>query len=178
MASLTRWTWVWVDSGSWWWTGSPGVLRFMGLQRVRHDWATELNLTTWKISTPNRIGFMKKFLNSLKASSFLFIYFVNVPLVMVWAVRVLAIWYSNLFTFLFHPSQYKHHKNVMSIAQCLAYDPYYWNENYQMKFFFLNYCMWGSKWIFYIRHSKTAFVGNSIWHNRSVRFSEIILWHI
>ena len=45
MASLTRWTWVRVNSGSWWWTGSPDVLRFMGLQRVRHDWATELNWT-------------------------------------------------------------------------------------------------------------------------------------
>ena len=43
MASLTRWTWVWVNSGSWWWTGRPGVLRFMGSQRVGHDWATELN---------------------------------------------------------------------------------------------------------------------------------------
>ena len=43
MASLTQRTWVWVDSGSWWWTGRPGVLRFMGLQRVGHDWATELN---------------------------------------------------------------------------------------------------------------------------------------
>ena len=43
MASLTQWTWVWVNSGSWWWTGRPGVLRFMGSQRVRHDWATELN---------------------------------------------------------------------------------------------------------------------------------------
>ena len=45
MASLTRWTWVWVNSGSWWWTGRPGVLQFMGLQRVGHDWATELNWT-------------------------------------------------------------------------------------------------------------------------------------
>ena len=45
MASLTRWTWIWVNSGSWWWTGRPGVLRFMGSQRVRHDWATELNWT-------------------------------------------------------------------------------------------------------------------------------------
>ena len=44
MASPTWWTWVWVNSGSWWWTGRPGVLQFMGLQRVRHDWATEL---TW-----------------------------------------------------------------------------------------------------------------------------------
>ena len=45
MASLTRWTWVWVNSGSWWWTGRPGVLWFMGLQRVGHNWATELNWT-------------------------------------------------------------------------------------------------------------------------------------
>ena len=45
MASLTRWTWVWVNSGSWWWTGRPGVLRFMASQRVGHDWATELNWT-------------------------------------------------------------------------------------------------------------------------------------
>ena len=45
MASLTWWMWVCVNSGSWWWTGRPGVLRFMGSQRVGHDWATELNWT-------------------------------------------------------------------------------------------------------------------------------------
>ena len=45
MASPTWWSWVWVNSGSWWWTGRPGVLWFMGSQRVRHDWATELNWT-------------------------------------------------------------------------------------------------------------------------------------
>ena len=45
MASLSRWTWVWVDSGGWWWTGRPGMLQFMGSQRVRHNWATELNWT-------------------------------------------------------------------------------------------------------------------------------------
>ena len=45
MASPTRWTWVWVNSRSWWWTGRPGMLQFMGLQRVRHDWVTELNWT-------------------------------------------------------------------------------------------------------------------------------------
>ena len=45
MASPTQWTWVWVNSWSWWWTGRPGVLQFMGLQRVGHDWATELNWT-------------------------------------------------------------------------------------------------------------------------------------
>ena len=43
MASLTQWTWVWVNSGSWWWTGRPGMLQSMGSQRVRHDWVTELN---------------------------------------------------------------------------------------------------------------------------------------
>ena len=43
MASLTRWAWVWVNSWSWWWTGRPGVLGYTGLQRVRHDWETELN---------------------------------------------------------------------------------------------------------------------------------------
>ena len=43
MASPTRWTWVWVDSRNWWWTRKPGVLQSMGLQRVGHDWATELN---------------------------------------------------------------------------------------------------------------------------------------
>ena len=43
MASLTRWTWVWVNSGSWWWTGRPGMLQFTGSQRVKQEWATELN---------------------------------------------------------------------------------------------------------------------------------------
>ena len=41
MASLTWWTWVWVNSRSWWWTRKPGVLQFMGSQRVRHNLATE-----------------------------------------------------------------------------------------------------------------------------------------
>ena len=45
MASPTRWAWVWVNSGSWWWTERPGVLQFMGSQRVGHDWATELYWT-------------------------------------------------------------------------------------------------------------------------------------
>ena len=45
MASPTQWTWVWVDSESWWWTGRPGVLQFMGSQRVRHEWTNVLNWT-------------------------------------------------------------------------------------------------------------------------------------
>ena len=46
-ASLTQWTWVWVSSRIWWWTGKPGMLQSMSSQRVRHDWATELN---WMIN--------------------------------------------------------------------------------------------------------------------------------
>ena len=45
MVSPTQWTWVWVDSRSWWWIGRPGVLWFMGSQRIGHDWGTELNWT-------------------------------------------------------------------------------------------------------------------------------------
>ena len=46
MASPTQWTWVWVNSGIWWWIGKPGVLQSMGSQGVRHDWATELKWTS------------------------------------------------------------------------------------------------------------------------------------
>ena len=48
MTSPTQWIWVWANSGSWWWTGRPGVLQSLGSQRVRHDWATELNWTELK----------------------------------------------------------------------------------------------------------------------------------
>ena len=49
MASPNQWMWVWVNSRSWWWTGRPGVLQLMGLQRVRHEWATELDWTDLKL---------------------------------------------------------------------------------------------------------------------------------
>ena len=52
MASWTRCTCVWVNSGRWWWTGRPGRLEFVGLQRVRHNWATELNWRVNKNPTP------------------------------------------------------------------------------------------------------------------------------
>ena len=56
MASLTQWAWVWVKSRSWWWTGRPDVLRFIGSQKVGHDWATELN---WTADLGN-LGFNRK----------------------------------------------------------------------------------------------------------------------
>ena len=46
MASPTQWRWVWINSGNWWWTGRPGVLWSMGLQRIGHDWVTELTTNT------------------------------------------------------------------------------------------------------------------------------------
>ena len=49
MASPTQWTWVWVDSRSWWWTGRPGVLWLMGSQRVGHDWLSNWTDGSWKI---------------------------------------------------------------------------------------------------------------------------------
>ena len=70
-ASPTQWTRVWVDSGSWWWTGRPGVLWFMGSQRVGHDWATSLSLgwTGW-ISLQSKGRTLKSLLqhHSSKAS--------------------------------------------------------------------------------------------------------------
>ena len=48
VASPTWWMWVLVNSRSWWWTGRPGILQFMGSQRVRHDYVTELNLFSYK----------------------------------------------------------------------------------------------------------------------------------
>ena len=58
MATLTWWTWVWVGSRSWWWTGRPGVLQSMGTQRVGHNWVTEQwqqqrclrNIINWRVS--------------------------------------------------------------------------------------------------------------------------------
>ena len=55
MASPMQWTWVWVNSRSWWWTGRPGLLQSMGLQRTGHDWVAKLNWTKtqhkWIISS-------------------------------------------------------------------------------------------------------------------------------
>ena len=57
MVSPTRWTWVWVSSRSWWWTGRPGMLRCMGSQRVGHDWVIELNWTELNIT---QYGFLDR----------------------------------------------------------------------------------------------------------------------
>ena len=68
MASPTLWTWVWVNSGSWWWTGRPGVLQFMGLQRVGHEWATELN---WTDTLPSLVDQIVKHLPAMQETQVL-----------------------------------------------------------------------------------------------------------
>jgi len=74
MASPTRWTWVWVNFGRWWWTGRPGVLRFMGSQRVGHDWATELNWTDHDVRFANLEHLPSSFAASPLTFSLLFLW--------------------------------------------------------------------------------------------------------
>ena len=62
---LTRWTWVWASSGSWWWTGRPGVLQSMRLQRAGHNWVTEPNWTEL-VGKETRLLFLKQDLWSRK----------------------------------------------------------------------------------------------------------------
>ena len=59
MASLTQWTWVWVNFRSWWWTMRPSMLPFMGSRRVGNDWATELNWTELNVPLVSLI-FLKR----------------------------------------------------------------------------------------------------------------------
>ena len=87
IASLTRWTWVWVNSGSWWWTGRPGVLQSMGSQRVRHDWETELNwlyfiTVVWEMHRTTT--FFKK--TGAHLWHPWFIKYIEVPLPLLWLV--------------------------------------------------------------------------------------------
>ena len=69
MASLSLWTWVWANFRSWWWTGKPGVLQSMGLQRVRQDWVTELYWESlWEITSDSdgsKLPLMKELLIKL-----------------------------------------------------------------------------------------------------------------
>jgi len=85
MASPTRWTWVWVNSGSWWWTGRPGMLRFTGSQRVGHDWATELNELNWmgiKVISLIHVCLIIKWLILSSYTSFLSVKFLLVVLLL------------------------------------------------------------------------------------------------
>ena len=64
MASPTQWTWVGVNSGSWWSTGKPGVLHSMALQSVGHDWSTELNWGLNRSAKANLYFYFGKYFQS------------------------------------------------------------------------------------------------------------------
>ena len=99
MASLTQCTWIWVNSRSWWWTGRPGVMLSMGLQRVGHGWATELNWTelTWFLF------FVLHVLISICSLSSFFSRYVHVPLD-TWTLcrRAIMVVFLNVFNYQFH----------------------------------------------------------------------------
>ena len=94
MASPTQWTWVWVNSRSWWWTGRPGVLRFMGSQRVGHDWVTELNWTDSSFRPHLKYYFPKETFpsHSIKVSFLVFISF----------IVFIKIWSYSFFFYSYH----------------------------------------------------------------------------
>ena len=86
MASPIRWTWVWVNSRSWWWTGRPGMWQFMGSQRVGDDWVTELNWTEYicfHLSGRHYWTFLSKYLHLCSLQDLIFrpgIEWYNLPL--------------------------------------------------------------------------------------------------
>ena len=101
MASPTWWTWVWVSSGSWWWTGKTGVLQSMGLRRVGHDWMTEpkpsyssiiVFVFNWSVKTHakhcklNQIPFRNRWAATIKHSpgrqTFLVVHWIGICLPM------------------------------------------------------------------------------------------------
>ena len=91
MASLTRWTWDWVNSGSWWWTGRPGVLQSMGSQRVRDDWVTELNDYLWWAFFHELLGCLHIFFNERPVHIFVFLK--NIKLFIFYYYKIsLCIW--------------------------------------------------------------------------------------
>ena len=77
ISSLIQWTWVWVNSGAWWWTGKPGMLQSMGLQRARHNWATKLK---W---TDMLLGFLN--ISLLRTCSWFAFFFHSLPWIN-WAI--------------------------------------------------------------------------------------------
>ena len=92
MASPTQWTWFWASSRSWWQTGKPGVLQSMVLQRIRHDWATELNWTDLE-SSWSLFWLFFCYLQDFKIFSLSLITYLDADLfVFEWKTHVLQLW--------------------------------------------------------------------------------------
>ena len=98
MASPTRWTWVWTSSGSWWWTGKPGMLQSMELQRVWHDWAPALSsrlkfpIIWLKAFYFTFVSFIKKDWNILEQNEQNY-WFVSLSFFLTWRCRMVLDFY-------------------------------------------------------------------------------------
>ena len=123
MASPTRWTWVWVSSGSWWWTGKPGVLQSMGSKRVGHDWANELstwlsyNLILYLLTTFIQFRLPPPFSSSNHKSDLFFYTFV------VWSLFLYICFFAfyislRLYSFVFFCLIYFTYHNVFTVHPC------------------------------------------------------------
>ena len=97
MASRTWWTWVWVNSGRWWWTGRPGMLQFMGSQRIGHDWATELNLCKQNYLYGD-LPFFKNQINHFMGQDKLFGAKI-IPKCILWVKGLVPFWVLNILFF-------------------------------------------------------------------------------
>ena len=77
LASPTQWTWVWVNSRSWWWTGRTSVLQSMASQRVRHDWATDVS---WTVLLKNHYKYESRSQDHFSAKRVMLVRYLVVPL--------------------------------------------------------------------------------------------------
>ena len=91
MASLTQWTWVWTSPGTWWWTGKPGVLQSMVLQRVGHNWVTEL-MELFYLSFSTSLGIPRGLIRRVDYS------FQNFPDTDVWCSSRMFFFFSSVNT--------------------------------------------------------------------------------
>ena len=97
MASPTQWTWDWVNSGSWCWTGTPGMLWFMGSQRVRHDWVTSLNWTEGVYMRGFDTLTYCKMITTIALANITIMSFNYHSCVCVWVMRIFQTFSSNNF---------------------------------------------------------------------------------
>ena len=139
MALLTLWTWIWVSSGSWWWTGKPVMLQSMGSQRVGNDWATELNWWTMNLKCNTLIS-----RRQWPGSHFYFILFYFI---------YLFIYFGH---FYFNLTDKKPRESVLYILSICAGKVLDWSQETWL-FPFYKWSFWGSEKLSYPK-SKRRFM--------------------
>ena len=96
MAPPTQWTWVWVNPGSWWWTGRPGVLQSIGSQRVGNDWTTELNWNVF-LQIRSTIDSELTWQTCLFYSHIVLLIYVNETVLLIWKPAFLQDSYQSFY---------------------------------------------------------------------------------